>query len=268
MPELPEVESAKRSLQRVIRGKVVASVEVRSPSAVRTHRPQAFADALAGKRIERVSRRGKTLLFQLSGGWTLIFHFKLWGTLRFVRPAVPPDAQTAVVIAFSDGSSLHFRELQLSELGLHRTPQLDRVAYLASLGVDPLSPTFTPARFRQMLAGRGSIRALLTDQERIAGIGNLWAHEILHAARIRPDRPASSLTPAETRVLYRSIRSVLRRAIAAGGEPEFVDAAGRQGRWRLAVYGRAGQRCPRGDATIKEARLGGRPSFYCPKCQR
>src|SRR5213078_920249 len=150
MPELPEVESAKRSLQRVIRGKVIASVEVRSPSAVRTHRPQAFADALAGTRIERVS-----------GGWTLIFHFKLWGTLRFVRPAVPPDAQTAVVIAFSDGSSLHFRELQLSELGLHRTPQLDRVAYLASLGVDPLSPTFTPARFRQMLAGRGSIRALL-----------------------------------------------------------------------------------------------------------
>src|SRR5437773_2765487 len=179
MPELPEVESAKRSLQRVIRGKVIASVEVRSPSAVRTHRPQAFADALAGKRIERVSRRGKTLLFQLSGGW-----------------------------------------------------------------------------------------ALLTDQERIAGIGNLWAHEILNAARIRPDRPASSLTPAETRVLHRSIRSVLRRAIAAGGEPEFVDAAGRMGRWRLAVYGRAGQRCLRGDGTIKEARLGGRPSFYCPKCQR
>src|SRR5881396_1950445 len=115
MPELPEVESAKRSLERVIRGKVIASVEVRSPSAVRTHRPQAFAGALAGERIEGVSRRGKTLLFQLSGGWTLVFHFKLWGALRFVRPAVPPDAQTAVVIAFSDGSSLHFRELQLSE---------------------------------------------------------------------------------------------------------------------------------------------------------
>src|SRR2546422_5225120 len=244
MPELPEVESAKRSLQRVIRGKVIASVEVPSPSAVRTHRPQAFAGALAGKRVERVSRRGKTLLFQLSGGWTLVFHFKLWGALRFVRTAVTPDAQTAVVIAFADGSSLHFRELQLSELGLHRTPQLGRVAYLASLGVDPLSPAFTPARFRQMLAGRGSIRPLLTDQERIAGIGNLWAHAILHAARIRPDRPASSLTPAETRVLHRSIRSVLRRAIAAGGGAGVGGAAGRVGRRRVGGFWRAGARRP------------------------
>src|SRR5437667_1138203 len=209
MPELPEVESAKRSLQRVIRGKVIASVEVRSPSAVRTHRPQAFADALAGKRIERVSRRGKTLLFQLSGGWTLIFHFKLWGTLRFVRPAVPPDAQTAVVIAFSDGSSLHFRELQLSELGLHRTPQLDRVAYLASLGVDPLSPTFTPARFRQMPAGRGSIRALLPAQDRIAVILNLGALKIVYISLLRPVRPASSLTASAPSVLHRSASAAM-----------------------------------------------------------
>lgn len=268
MPELPEVESAKRSLERVIRGKVVASVELPSPAAVRTHRPHAFVRALKGKRIERVARQGKTLLFHLRGGWTLVFHFKLWGTLRFFRTAVSPDEQTAVVMIFSGGSSLHFRELQLSELWLHRTSGLDRAPYLSSLGVDPVSAAFTPARFRAMLAARGNIRAVLTDQERIAGIGNLWAHEILHAARIRPDRPASSLTSKEARVLYRTIRGMLRRAIAAGGEPEFVDAAGRRGRWRLAVYGRGGQRCPRGDGTIKEARLGGRPSFYCPKCQR
>src|SRR3989442_12688909 len=119
MPELPEVESAKRSLERVIRGKVIASVEVRSPSAVRTHRPQAFAGALAGKRIEGLNRRGKTLLFQLSGGWTLVFHFKLWGALRFARTAVTPDAKTAEGIAFVDGSSLNFCELQVSESGLH-----------------------------------------------------------------------------------------------------------------------------------------------------
>ena len=268
MPELPEVESARRSLERKIRGKVIASVEVRSPAVVRTHRPRAFVSRLGGKRIERIARRGKALLFHLRDGWALIFHFKLWGTLRFFRPAVPPDPQTAVVMTFSDGSSLQFRELQLSELGLHRTSQLDRVPYLTSLGVDPLSAAFTPASFRRMLSGSGSIRAVLTDQERIAGIGNLWAHEILHAARIRPDRPASSLTSTEVQVLYRTVRSLLRRAITAGGEPEFVDAAGRKGRWRLTVYGRAGQRCPRGDGTIRKTRLGGRPSFYCPKCQR
>jgi len=268
MPELPEVETARRSLQRVLRGKVIAAVEVRSPAVVRTHRPRAFGIGLEGKSIERIARRGKVLLFHLRDRWTLIFHFKLWGTLRFFRPAVPPDPQTAVMMTFSDGSGLQFRELQLSELGLHRTSQLDRVPYLTSLGVDPLSAAFTPASFRRMLSGSGSIRAVLTDQERIAGIGNLWAHEILHTARIRPDRPASSLTNAEVQVLYRTVRSVLRRAITAGGEPEFVDATGRKGRWRLAVYGRGGQRCPRGDGTIKVTRLGGRPSFYCPKCQR
>src|SRR2546422_10344218 len=244
MPELPEVETARRSLQRVLRGKVIASVEVRSPAVVRTHRPRAFGIGLEGKRIERIARRGKVLLFLLRDRWTLISHFKLWGTLRFFRPAVPPDPQTAVMMTFSDGSGLQFRELQLSELGLHRTSQLDRVPYLTSLGVDPLSAAFTPTSFRRMLSGSGSIRAVLTDQERIAGIGNLWAHEILHAARIRPDRPASSLTPAETRVLYRSIRSVLRRAIAAGGGPGVVGAAGPQGRWRVGGFWPARERPP------------------------
>src|SRR2546427_10206905 len=245
MPELPEVETARRSLERKIRGKVIASVEVRSPAVVRTHRPRVFVSRLGGKRIERIARRGKALLFHLRGGGTLIFHFKLWGTLRFFRPAVPPDPQTAVVLTFSDGSSLQFRELQLSELGLHRTSQLDRVPYLTSLGVDPLSSAFTPARFRGMLSGSGSIKAALTDQERIAGIGNLWAHEILHTARIRPDRPASSLTPTEVQVLYRTVRSVLRRAITAGGGTGGVGAPRPQGRRRGGVFGRGGQPRPR-----------------------
>jgi len=268
MPELPEVESTKRGLARLLPGKVVASVDVRIPSSVRTHPASAFATLVAGKRIEGVRRRGKTLLMALSDGWTLVFHFKLWGLVRFSRTAAVGDAQTAVVIAFADGSSLEFRELQLSELGLHRTADLPRVAYLASLGVDPLSAACTKSRFRALVAGRGTIRALLTDQTRIAGIGNLWAHEILHAGRIRPDRHAATLTPTEVDRLYRTMRLVLQRAIRAGGEPEFVDAAGRKGRWRLAVYGRSGRRCPRGDGTIRATRLGGRPSFYCPACQR
>jgi formamidopyrimidine-DNA glycosylase len=268
MPELPEVESTKRSLARLLPGKVVAAVDVRIPTSVRTHRPAAFAKLLIGKRIDGVDRRGKMLLLALSGGWTLAFHFKLWGLVRFSRTAAVPDAQTAVVIAFADGGSLEFRELQLSELGLRRTADLLRVAYLAALGVDPLSAAFTLSRFRTLLAGRAAIRAVLTDQTRIAGIGNLWALEILHAARIRPDRPVATLTPTEVERLYRTMRQVLQRAIKAGGEPEFVDPAGRTGRWRLAVYGRGGQRCPRGDGTITATRLGGRPSFYCPSCQR
>src|SRR2546422_9244140 len=240
MHELPEVETARRSLQRVLRGKVIAAVEVRSPAVVRTHRPRAFGIGLEGKRIERIARRGNALLFHLRDGWSLIFHFKLWGTLRFFRPAVPPAPQTAVVMTFSDGSSLQFRELQLSELGLHRTSQLDRVPYLTSLGMDPLSAAFTPARFRGMLTGSGSIKAVLTDQERIAGIGNLWAHEILHTARIRPDRPASLLARTEVQVLYRTVRSVLRRAITAGGGAGVLGGARPEGRVGPGGLGRGG----------------------------
>ncbi len=267
MPELPEVESARRSLRRVAPGKVIASVDVRSSTSVRTHSAAAFARVLKGRRIRRVDRRGKTLLVDLSDGWTLIFHFKLWGTVRFSRSAAVPDAQTAVVMFFEDGGSLEFRELQLSELGLHPTRTLSQVQYLGSLGVEPLSGAFTRARFGDLVAGRGTVRALLTDQERIAGIGNLWAHEILHSARIRPDRTSASLTAREVDGLFRTIRRVLQRAVRVGGEPEFVDAAGRKGHWRLAAYGRGGQRCPRGDGKIRETRLGGRPSFYCPTCQ-
>lgn len=268
MPELPEVEATARSLRRLLPGKSVASVDVRQATSVRTHAVGDFTRLLTGRHIERVSRRGKMLLVTLSEGWTLLVHFKLWGIVRFWKTAGVPDSQTAVLITFTDGSSLEFRELQLSELGLHQTEDLPRLKYLASLGVEPLSRTFSKSFFRSRLAARGNIRALLTDQSRIAGMGNLWALEILHAARIRPDRQVSTVTPAETDRLYRTIRHVLQRAIAAGGEPEFVDPTGRKGRWRLAVYGRGGQRCPRRDGTIRAVRLGGRPSFYCPTCQR
>jgi formamidopyrimidine-DNA glycosylase len=267
MPELPEVESARRSLARLVRGRTIAAVEVRSPASVRTHAPAAFARLLTGQTVTDVTRRGKVLLFTLSGGWTLAFHFKLWGMVRYVRTA-DADPQTNVVVTFTDGSGMQFRELQLSELGLYRTDALDRVDYLAALGVEPLSAALTRDRFRALLAGRGTVHGALTDQRRLAGIGNLWAHEILHAARIRPDRRLGSLLPRDVDALYRAVRTVLRRAVAAGGEPDFADARGRRGRARLAVYGRAGQRCPRSDGVIVAARIGGRPSFYCPGCQR
>lgn len=268
MPELPEVESAKRSLKSVVIGKVITSVDVRQAASVRTHTPAGFARRLKGLKIVDVARRGKTLLFRLNGGWTLVFHFKLWGLIRFSRAGPSPDHQAAVVITFRDGSAVEFRELQLSELGLHRTDALDRVQHLAGLGIEPLSPAFTAERFRELLQVRGAVRSLLTDQGRIAGIGNLWAHEILYKACVLPHREARLLTEGEIKRLHRSVKQVLRGAIRAGGEPEFVDAVGRKGRWRIRVYGRGGQPCPRRDGTVRATRLGGRPSFYCPTCQR
>jgi len=267
MPELPEVETVRRTLRPLL-GRTIAAVDVRAPAAVRTHRPRQFATLLVGRRLVRAERRGKALLIGITGGLVLVVHFRLWGILRFSPAEISADKDSAVVLRLKDDGALEFRELQLSTLELYAQDDLAAVPHLAKLGLDPLAPAFTRPRFTALMAGRATIHAILTDQTRIAGIGNLWAHEILHAARLRPGRSAARLAPRERDALYRAIRSVLRRAIRAGGEPEFSDVSGRKGRAVLAVYGRAGRRCPRGDGTIVAARAGGRPSFYCPACQR
>lgn len=267
MPELPEVETARLTLAPRIVGRRITGLTVHRPETLRSHTPSAAARILFGQTFTDVARRGKALLFRLDGGWTLAFHFALWGVI-LVRPAPTDHVAASVTIDLDDGSRLEFRELQLSNLNLYRTADLTKVAYLSSLGPDPLDRSITPTRFRQRLTGRGAVRNLLTDQERLAGIGNLWALEILFAARMRPARTAETLTTADWGRLYRSVRSVLRRGIRAGGEPEFQDASGRKGRFPLAVYGRAGQPCRVCGTPIRTGKVGGRPAFFCPRCQK
>ncbi len=267
MPELPEVETARRTLEPLVVGRRIERLDVLRSEVLRTHTPEAAARVLTGRTITGLTRRGKMLLFALSGDWTLTFHFSLWGTI-LVAPSAVNDKVTAVVIGLDDGRVIEFRDLQLSNLNLYRTSGLGSVSYLASLGVNPLDRSTTPVRFRQVLAGRGVIHNVLTDQTRLAGIGNLWANEILFAAKLRPARKIQALGEQHWKALHRAARSVLQRAIRAGGEPEFVDALGRKGRFRLAVYGRGGQPCRVCGTKIVEGRVGGRPSFHCPRCQR
>ncbi len=248
-------------------GRRIERLEVARPLTLRSHNPREAERILNGRTFIAVTRRGKALLFALSGGWTMTFHFSLWGTI-LVRPDALNDARTAVVVHLSDGNVIEFRDLQLSNLNLYSTVELGAVDYLASLGADPLDRTVTAARFRDLVNGRGALRNLLTDQSRLAGIGNLWAQEILFAAGLRPGRTAQSLHSDDWARLYRAMRAVLRRGIRAGGEPEFIDANGRKGRYRLAVYGRGGQPCLVCKTKIATGRVGGRPSFYCRKDQR
>ena len=264
MPELPEVETARRSLVRAASGKTIERAIVRRPIAVRTHTATAFARALRGAVVEDVARHGKRLWFLL-GPRVLVFHYKLWGVVRHHAQVPEPDKGTALLIAFTDGTALEFRELQLSSFHLTRP---GAGASLDDLGLEPLAPTTTFDVFRRALSPKAAVKDALCDQARIAGIGNLWAHEILFRARLRPDRRVESLTAAEARALYRMTRETLRQAVEAGGEPDFRDAFGREGRYRLAVYGRAGQPCPVCGGKIRGGRLHGRPTFFCPVCQR
>lgn len=267
MPELPEVETTRRTLAPQVQGRRITRLEVLRPQALRSHTPEEAARLLVGRTIEAVGRRGKALVMTLDGGWTLLFHFSLAGTV-VVRPSPSSDAMTAALIHLDDGRAVEFRELQLSNLHLYRQEELERVPYLAALGPDPLDPTLSLARFRTRLAGRGAIRNLLADQTRLAGIGNLWSQEVLFAAGLRPARNARTLSGPAWERLYRATRTVLRRAIRSGGEPDFVDASGRNGRYRLAVYGRAGEPCRACKTPIATGRVGGRPAYWCPRCQR
>jgi formamidopyrimidine-DNA glycosylase len=186
----------------------------------------------------------------------------LWGVVRFRRDVTAPGPGTAVLLGFAGGATLEFRELQLSTFHLLRPGQA------AEAGLDPLGRAYTFEAFVAALGPRGSLKDALCNQARIAGIGNLWAHEILFRARIRPDRAIEALSPLEARRLYRTVRQTLRAAVAAGGEPGFHDALGREGRARLAVYGRAGKRCRGCDGTVRNGRFHGRPTFFCPRCQK
>ncbi len=267
MPELPEVETARRTLEPHVVGRRIERLDVARPQTIRSHSPGDAGGILKGRTFTSVGRRGKALLFELSGGWTMAFHFSLWGTI-LVRSEALNDQVTAVVVGLSDGKVIEFRDLQLSNLNLYSTAALGEVDYLASLGLDPLDKRVTATRFRELVNGRGAIRNLLTDQTRLAGIGNLWAQEILFAAALRPGRKAETLRDDDWTRLYRATRAVLRRGIRAGGEPEFIDAGGRKGRFRLAVYGRGGQPCRVCGTKIATGKVGGRPSFYCAKDQR
>ncbi len=264
MPELPEVETARRSLVRTVVGKTIDRAVVRRAVAIRTHTAPAFARAVRKATITDVARHGKSLWFLL-GRWVLAFHYKLSGVVRFHQRASEPDKGTALLLVFADGSGLEFRDLQLSSFHLLRA---GREASAADRGIEPLAPTTTFEVFRRALESRGTIKDALTNQERIGGIGNLWAHEILFQAGLRPDRKVESLTAAEARTLYRKTRETLRNAVEAGGEPGFQDASARAGRYRLAVYGRAGQPCVVCGTKIRGGRLHGRPTFFCLSCQK
>jgi formamidopyrimidine-DNA glycosylase len=264
VPELPEVEAARRSLLRTVAGKTIARVIVGRPTVLRTHSGPGFARALRGRTIRGITRQGKALRFSVDP-WVLVFHYMLWGVVRFQRDGAAPGPGTGVFFGFAGGATLEFRELQLSTFHLLKTT---RAAEAAEPGLDPLGRRLTFEAFLAALGGRGSLKDALCNQARIAGIGNLWAHEILFRARLRPDRTVQSLSPSEARRLYRTIRRTLRAAVAAGGEPGFHDALGREGRARLAVYGRAGERCRGCGGTVRDGRFHGRPTFFCPRCQR
>ena len=280
MPELPEVETVRRGLALRLEGRVLARVETRRAD-LRYPLPERLADRLAGRRVLTVDRRGKYLLLRLDDGMVLIVHLGMSGRMVVMpAPAPPPGPHDHVLFETVDGTAVVFTDpRRFGMMDLAPADRLDAHKALASLGPEPLGEGFDAAYLGARLAGRITpIKAALLDQRVVAGLGNIYVCESLFEARLSPRRLAATVTGRRAARLVAAIRSVLTRAIAAGGSSlrDYVQASGELGYFQhaWAVYDREGLPCP--GCTCDVARTGGirrivqanRSTFYCPVRQR
>lgn len=271
MPELPEVETTLRGISPHILGQCVMTVSVRN-SALRYPVDADLAAKLAGARVLGLARRGKYLLLAFEGGHLLI-HLGMSGVLRLVPVGAEPGKHDHVDIAFQSGGVLRFTDPRRFGAVLWWGGDIGDHALLRSLGPEPLGDDFDGTYLRRRGAGKKApVKSFIMDSRVVVGVGNIYANEALYLSGIHPLRPAGRISLRRYRRLASAIRSVLNLAIGQGGTTlrDFVGSDGRPGYFSqsLAVYGRGGQPCPGCGGVLREVRLTGRSTVYCPRCQR
>jgi formamidopyrimidine-DNA glycosylase len=292
MPELPEVETVRRGLERVMLGTRVEKVELRRAD-IRFPFPPRFATRLIGRRILGLNRRAKYLLFDLDSGETLIAHLGMSGSFRIEKSATSTPGEfhrerskhpkhDHVVFRLDNGCVITYNDpRRFGFMDLATTAALEKHPRLRGLGAEPLAPEFDADRLAKLFAGsRAPLKAALLNQKRIAGLGNIYVCEALFRAKLLPTRPASILANARgapTRAaaaLAAAIRDVLEEAIEAGGSTlrDHRQTNGELGYFQHAfrVYDREGLPCvrPRCRGTVARITGSGRSTFYCPVCQK
>ena len=274
MPELPEVETVRTSLEPVLVGRTFEQVTIDDPRLTRPFDPHAVAQELEGERVASVERRGKYLVVRFESGRVLLVHLRMTGSFRHAPAGVPADGpHTRAVVTLDDGSDVAYRDVRRFGTWLLVEPaELD--PYLeARIGGEPLARSFTPKVLAAGLANRKApVKAALLDQRTVAGVGNIYVDEALWRAQIHPLRPAGRLDEDEIRRLHRAIRDALRVGIRRQGATlrDYARPDGGRGRMQDAfkVYGREGEPCDRCGTPIEKTRAGGRGTWYCPTCQR
>jgi formamidopyrimidine-DNA glycosylase len=273
MPELPEVETIRRGLAATLTGTAVKAVRGQRVAMRRPLEPRRLHEALKGRRFQKASRRGKFLLLPVDGGGCLLIHLGMSGRLRLTNPEHPVEPHTHLVIDLDDGRELRFVDPRRFGLAVWLAAD-DEAAdpALAGLGIEPLGTALEDRLPSLIRSRRAPVKALLLDQRLVAGIGNIYAVESLWEAGIRPSRPGRAISEGRLRLLARSIRAVLERAIAAGGTTlrDFADPNGDAGYFavRLKAYGRGGQPCPRCGRSLRGDVIAGRSTVWCPHCQK
>jgi len=277
MPELPEVETVVCQLAPLVRGRVIEAVRVDDPRWCAPLAPARFEAALVGARIEALSRRGKYLIWEFADGSRMLQHLRMSGVILCDPLEEPRHRRATILFAATDRD----KPLELAVCDARRfgTAQLfaDQAAVArhleGRLGLEPFDPGFTPDHLKAALKNRSqAIKAALLDQRLVAGVGNIYADEALFRAGIDPRRPAGRLSHAACERLCEGLREALSAGIVARGASidSFRHVDGVRGAFqnRFLVHRRAGQPCPRCGAEIAKIRLGGRATYFCPRCQR
>ncbi len=288
MPELPEVETVRAGLSLFLPGKRVTRVTHNWQKSF----PNAPADVdkfLVGAVVHSIRRRAKVLVVDLDSGYSLVIHLKMTGQLVYRserqhfgagHPSDSlvgdlPDKSTRVVLIFQDGSKLFFNDQRkFGWMRLLPAPEVEQLDFFQKVGPEPLSADFTADDFAARLQRRAKsgIKAVLLDQTVVAGIGNIYADEVLWGAKIHPETKVQDIPPAKIKTLYRELRAVLKLAIEKGGSTDrnYVDAEGKRGSYLsfARVFRREGKPCPRCGTPIVKIRVAGRGTHICPKCQQ
>lgn len=287
MPELPEVETVRAGLARLLPDRVVAEVTHDTDKSF-PNAPADVAQFLVGASIVAVRRRAKVLLVELSTDYSLVIHLKMTGQLVFDsthehfgagHPSDSlvgnlPDKSTRVTLTFQDGSKLFFNDQRkFGWMKLLPTVEVPNIDFMKRVGPEPLEANFTWQLMRERLLRRKNtnVKAALLDQSVVAGVGNIYADESLWGAKIHPTRLVRTLTDGEFQALHRALVDVLRLSIQKGGSSShtYVNAEGKKGSYLdfANVFRREGQPCPRCGATIVKSKVAGRGTHTCPVCQ-
>jgi formamidopyrimidine-DNA glycosylase len=274
VPELPEVETIVADLRPHLVGRTIERCALSFPSIVRHPEPEDFVDAVTGMRIESMTRRGKYIYLHLCDEVVLVVHLGMTGQMRLVDAVAPLEKHTHAVFFLDDGRQLRYRDPR--RFGRLLAGTLDALLTskkMPRLGPEPIDPLFeADALYRELRRRRAPLKAVLLDQKAIAGIGNIYADESLHRARLRPTRVASTVSRQSARRLHQSLRDSLELAIANRGSSvdTYRDAWGEPGgqQEKLLVYGRAGEPCFTCGRPLSSVRIAGRTTVFCRRCQR
>jgi formamidopyrimidine-DNA glycosylase len=275
MPELPEVETVVNGLRPVVVERKIIDIEVREKNLIGFPKADVkkFKDELLNSKITGMDRRGKYIIINLDIKKDMIIHLRMTGKLLVKEVKSFRDKHTHVIFVLDDGQEIRFNNVRkFGRIYLIDPEQPEQAGGYAELGPEPLDENLSVEDFKKLFNNRrGIIKSLLMNQKFVAGIGNIYADEILFLSGIKPNRTADTLTGKEKEKIYQNMRDILAKGIKYGGTTfsDYVNAFGEKGSFQveLRVYQREDEKCYECATNIKKTKIGGRSTYYCPKCQ-